>query len=85
VIVTLGRPAAHLLLRTTAPISRLRGRWQKARGVQVMPTFHPAYLLRSPDKKREAWSDLQQVMQRLDELGIAPPPGPPPGPPKAAP
>jgi DNA polymerase len=85
VIVTLGRPAAHLLLRTTAPISRLRGRWQKARGVQVMPTFHPAYLLRSPDKKREAWSDLQQVMQRLDELGIVPPPGPPPGPPKAAP
>jgi DNA polymerase len=50
-----------------------------------MPTFHPAYLLRSPDKKREAWSDLQQVMQRLDELGIVPPPGPPPGPPKAAP
>lgn len=73
VIVTLGRPAAHLLLRTRAPISRLRGRWQSFRGRPVMPTFHPAFLLRSPDKKREAWQDLQQVIARLDELGIAPP------------
>jgi len=65
VIVTLGRPAAQLLLQTGAPISKLRGRWHELRGRMVMPTFHPAYLLRSPDKKREAWSDLQQVMAKM--------------------
>lgn len=73
VIVTLGRPAAHLILQTRAPISRLRGRWQDLNGRLVMPTFHPAYLLRSPDKKREAWSDLQQVMAKLNELGVQTP------------
>jgi DNA polymerase len=76
IIITLGRPAAHLLLDTQAPISRLRGRWQLWRDRLVMPTFHPAYLLRSPDKKREAWDDLQQVMARLAELGIEPPGAP---------
>jgi len=73
IIVTLGKPAAHLLLRTSAPISALRGRFQTYRDIPVMPTFHPAYLLRSPDKKREAWSDLQQVMAELKRLGITPP------------
>ena len=73
IIVTLGRPAAHLLLRTKAPISALRGRFQQWRDIPVMPTFHPAYLLRSPDKKREAWSDLQQVIDELERLGIASP------------
>ena len=73
IIVTLGKPAAHLLLRTRAPISALRGRFQSFRDIPVMPTFHPAYLLRSPDKKREAWSDLQQVMAELERLGIPAP------------
>ena len=73
VIVTLGRPASHLLLRTNAPISSLRGRFQDYRGIPVMPTFHPAYLLRSPNRKRAAWDDLKQVMGALDRLGIKPP------------
>ncbi len=73
VIVTLGKPAAHLILDTSAPISALRGRFHQMRGVPVMPTFHPAFLLRSPDKKREAWSDLKQVIERLAQIGIDPP------------
>jgi DNA polymerase len=73
VIVTLGRPAAHLLLDTRAPISALRGRWQQHAGIKVMPTFHPAYLLRDPSKKRDAWSDLQSVMAELERLNIVAP------------
>jgi uracil-DNA glycosylase len=73
VIVTLGRPAAQLLLRTRAPISALRGRWQDYRGIRVMPTFHPAFLLRSPDRKRDAWADLKQVIEELGRLGIGSP------------
>ena len=70
VIVTLGKPAAHLLLNSTAPISALRGTWKEYRGTPLLPTFHPAYLLRSPDKKREAWSDLKQVIAFLERAGI---------------
>lgn len=65
VIVGMGRYACQTLLHTSTSISRLRGRWQTYEGVDFMPTFHPAYLLRSPEKKRDAWSDLQQVMRRL--------------------
>lgn len=70
VIVGLGRHACHTLLRTQTPISRLRGQWHSYDGVDFMPTFHPSYLLREdrdPTKarKREAWSDLKLVMQRL--------------------
>jgi len=63
VIVALGRHATQTLLATRAPISSLRGRWFQYEGVDLLPTFHPSYLLRSPDKKREAWADLQQVMR----------------------
>lgn len=73
IIVTLGKPAANLVLGTDAPISSLRGRFHQHRGVQVMPTFHPAYLLREPDRKRDAWSDLKQVMAELERLGVTPP------------
>ena len=73
VIVTLGRPAANLLLGNDAPISALRGRFHEFRGVRLMPTFHPAYLLRDPSKKRDAWNDLKLVMAELDRLGIRPP------------
>ncbi len=76
VIVALGKPAAHYLLRTNAPISALRGQFHERAGVRVMPTFHPAYLLREPAKKREAWSDLKLVMAELDRLGIVPPHAP---------
>src|SRR5438094_8820751 len=65
VIVTLGKFAAQALLREQTPISRLRGTWREYEGVPVMPTFHPAYLLRSPAEKGKAWEDLKQVMQRL--------------------
>lgn len=67
VIVTLGRPAAQLLLESRESMSALRGRWFERDGVPVMPTFHPAYLLRqyTPENRRKVWSDLQQVMERL--------------------
>jgi uracil-DNA glycosylase len=65
VIVALGKFAAQTLLRDTTPITKLRGRWSRYEGVKVMPTFHPAYLLRSPDEKKRAWEDLQQVMKEL--------------------
>jgi DNA polymerase len=72
IIVTLGKPAAHLLLRSNAPISALRGSFHEYRGIKLMPTFHPAYLLREPARKRETWSDLKQVMTELASLGIEP-------------
>lgn len=65
VIVALGKFAAQTLLQTTTPITRLRGRWHEYRGVPLMPTFHPAHLLRNPAFKREVWEDIKQVMQRL--------------------
>jgi uracil-DNA glycosylase len=64
-IVALGTFAAQTLLGSAAPISRLRGRFHDYHGIPLMPTFHPAYLLRSPEKKREVWADLQQVMKLL--------------------
>jgi DNA polymerase len=70
VIVALGKFAAQTLLRSTVPITRLRGTWSSYGGVKVMPTFHPAYLLRSPEEKKKAWADLQLVMA---ELGVSPP------------
>lgn len=63
-IVTLGNPATQGLLETKVGISRLRGTFQeypRIAGIKVLPTFHPAYLLRSPDKKREAWEDMKKV------------------------
>ncbi|MBL0213140.1 MAG: uracil-DNA glycosylase [Myxococcales bacterium] len=72
IIVALGRPAANQLLGVDAPISALRGAFHDRHGVKVMPTFHPAYLLREPDKKREAWSDLKLVMAELERLGVQP-------------
>jgi DNA polymerase len=65
VIVALGKFAAQTLLRESTPISRLRGRWAAYEGVPLMPTFHPAYLLRSPEEKKKAWDDLQLVMKEL--------------------
>jgi uracil-DNA glycosylase len=65
VIVALGKFAAHTLLREKTPISKLRGRWSEYAGVRLMPTFHPAYLLRSPEEKKKAWEDLQLVMKEL--------------------
>ena len=65
VVVALGAVAVKALLKSDAPISRLRGRVIDYRGAKLVPTFHPAFLLRSPDKKREAWDDLKKVRALL--------------------
>ncbi len=65
VIVTLGRIAASHLVGTKAPISSYRGRWLKARGRTVLPTFHPAYLLRNPAAKAQAWADLKLLRRAI--------------------
>jgi DNA polymerase len=64
-ICALGSVAARALLETDLPISRLRGQFHQYRGIAVMPTFHPAYLLRNPEQKRAVWEDVQQLMARL--------------------
>ena len=73
IIVTLGKPAANHVLGKDAPISSLRGKFHDRGGVKVMPTFHPAYLLREPDRKKDTWADLKQVIAELERLGIQPP------------
>jgi len=65
VIVALGAFAAKTLLRTEEPISRLRGRIYDFRGAKLIPTFHPSFLLRSPDRKRDAWEDLKRARALL--------------------
>jgi DNA polymerase len=66
VIVALGATAVQGLLGTTEGIMRLRGKWKLYRGrIAVMPTFHPAYLLRTPNAKREVWEDLQAVVRQM--------------------
>ncbi len=70
VVVALGRFAVQTLLRDPTPISKQRGRWRDYEGVRLMPTFHPAYLLRNPPEKAKAWQDLQLVMK---DLGKVPP------------
>jgi len=71
-IVALGKPAARRLTGSTAPISALRGRWASYLGIPVLPTFHPAYLLRTPLAKREVWQDLKAVRKRLVEAPTSP-------------
>jgi DNA polymerase len=61
VIVALGKFAAQSLLKTTEPITRLRGREYKYRDAILMPTYHPAFLLRNPSSKREVWEDMKRV------------------------
>jgi len=65
VIVALGKFGAQTLLRTLDPISRLRGRVYDYRGAKLIPTFHPAYLLRNPSSKREVWEDMKLVRELL--------------------
>ena len=65
VIVTLGTFAAQAVLGTDEPIGRLRGRWRTAKGTRVMPTFHPAFLLRSPERKKDVWEDMKLVRDVL--------------------
>ncbi len=65
-ICALGTFAAQTLLKTTQPISHLRGRLYERSGAKVLPTYHPAYLLRNPEKKREVWNDMQLLMNKMD-------------------
>ena len=67
VIVALGKFAAQSLLKTTEPITRLRGREYKYRNAILMPTFHPAFLLRNPSSKREVWEDMKRVRAILTQ------------------
>jgi DNA polymerase len=69
VIVALGTFAAQTVLDVKTPITRMRGVWHDYRGVKVMPTFHPAYLLRNPADKRLVWADIKAVMAELGSPG----------------
>ncbi len=69
VIIGLGRFAVHSLLKTKTSISRLRGEWQSYQGIPLMPTYHPDYLLRNPEGKRDVWEDMKEVMRRLNAEG----------------
>lgn len=69
VVVALGKFAAQTLLETTAPISRLRGRFFESGSRLILPTYHPSYLLRNPSAKRDVWEDMKAVRQRLQEVG----------------
>jgi len=62
VVVALGTFAAQTLLATKEPISALRGRFHDYHGIPLMPTFHPAFLVRNPERKREVWEDMKKVM-----------------------
>jgi DNA polymerase len=73
VIVALGAVAARTLLAISAPMSEFRGHWYDYRGTKLAVTYHPAFLLRDPRQKGEAWKDLQMVMKYL---GLTPPPKP---------
>jgi uracil-DNA glycosylase family 4 len=66
----LGKVAISALLETALPMSRLRGRWHRYRGIPTVVTWHPAYLLRNPAAKKETWDDLQMLMKAM---GIKPP------------
>ncbi len=68
IIIALGRYAAQTILRSKTPISRLRGQWKEYEGIPLMPTFHPAYLLRNPAEKRPVWNDIQEVLKRMESM-----------------
>ncbi len=65
-ICALGTFAAQTLLETKQPISRLRGQFHDYRGIKVMPTYHPAYLLRNANKKRDVWEDMKAIMKEME-------------------
>jgi len=69
IIVALGKFAAQTLLDVETPISRIRGKFFDHRGIPLIPTYHPSYLLRNPSAKREVWEDMKAVRERLKELG----------------
>lgn len=74
IIVTLGRIALQNLLAAKIPLGQVRGKWQQWRGIPVMPTFHPSYLLRAPQERIKTWEDMQAVMAKWRELKQQPGP-----------
>ncbi len=67
-IVALGNIAAKTLLKTKEGITSLRGRWQMYQGIPLMPTFHPAYLLRNPKDKALVWKDIKKVILEMEKI-----------------
>lgn len=65
IIVALGKFAVQTLLQSKVPITRLRGNWHSYHGIKLMPTFHPAYLLRNPGDKKLVWDDIKKVIKEL--------------------
>jgi len=65
IIVALGKFAVQTLLQSKVPITRLRGQWHRYQGIKLMPTLHPAYLLRNPADKKLVWEDIKKVMKEL--------------------
>ncbi len=68
IIVALGNTAVKALLKTNEGITTLRGKWQKYQGIPVMPTFHPAHLLKKESDKKLVWGDIQKVMAELEKI-----------------
>ncbi len=68
IIIALGKFAAQTLLKDPTPITRLRGQWQSYHGIKLMPTLHPAYLLRNPKDKRLVWEDIKAVLREIGRL-----------------
>jgi DNA polymerase len=68
-ICALGTFAAQTLLKTEEKISSLRGRFHEYRGIPLMPTYHPAFLLRNPNRKREVWEDMKKIKREYAKLG----------------
>lgn len=69
IIIALGNIAAKTLLQTKEGITALRGKWQTCRGMRLMPTFHPAYLLRNASGKKLVWEDVKKVMAEMEKIG----------------
>ena len=67
-ICALGSIAAQTILGTKTPISRLRGTFYDVKGIRVMPTYHPAYLLRNPDQKRDVWEDMKKLSRAYNAV-----------------
>lgn len=70
VICALGRFAAGTLLNTEIPISKLRGKFYNYKDIKLMPTYHPAYLLRNPEDKKDVWKDMQLIVRELGPMAL---------------
>ena len=66
IIIALGKFAVQTLLQSKVPITKLRGNWHSYHGIKLMPTFHPAYLLRNPGDKKLVWEDIKKVLKEMN-------------------